>query len=121
MIIATSEELLRQLVLHDERCIESMLGIHLSDNEAAGMDARTHALVRLGGLVALGASRESHHWAAEAALNAGATTEDIVGTLIAVAPISGLARVISAIPGVALAIGYDIEQAFEAFNGNERG
>jgi hypothetical protein len=36
-----------------------------------------------------------------------------VGTLVAVAPISGLARVIAAIPEVALAIGYDIDQAFE--------
>jgi hypothetical protein len=36
-----------------------------------------------------------------------------VGTLVAVAPISGLARVIAASPGVALAIGYDIDQAFE--------
>ena len=111
MIIATSEELLRRLALHDERCIESMLGIRLGDNEAAGMDARTHALVRLGGVVALGASRETHHWAAEAALNAGATAEDVIGTLLAVAPVSGLARVISAVPGVALAIGYDIDYA----------
>jgi 4-carboxymuconolactone decarboxylase len=55
--------------------------------------------------------------AAEAALNAGATADEIVGTLVAVAPVTGLARVISAIPGVALAIGYDIDQAFEAFNG----
>ena len=40
----------------------------------------------------------------------------LVGTLVAVVPISGLARVIAAIPEVALAIGYDIDQAFEAFD-----
>lgn len=39
-----------------------------------------------------------------------------VGTLVAVAPISGLARVIAASPEVALAIGYDIDQAFEALD-----
>ena len=118
MTITTHEELLRRLVLHDERCIQSMLGIHLNRNEAVGLDPKTHALVRLGALVALGASRVSYHWAAEAALDAGATADDIVGTLVAVAPINGLARVVSAIPGVALAIGYDIDQAFETFSGD---
>ena len=118
MIIATHEERLRRLVLHDERCIQSMLGIDLSNNDAPGLDPRTQALVRLGGLVAMGAAPVSYHWAAEAALNAGATTEEVVGTLIAVAPISGLARVISATSEVALAIGYDLDQAFETFNGD---
>ena len=116
MVIATHEESLRRLVLHDERCIQSMLGIHLSDNQAPGLDPKTQALVRLGGLVAIGAAPLSYHWAAQAALDAGATAEDVVGALVAVAPISGLARVISAIPEVALAIGYDLDQAFEALD-----
>ena len=115
MITATHEEGLRRLVLHDEGCIQSMLGIHLSDN-APGLEPRIQALIRLGGLVAMGAAPLSYHWAAEAALDAGATAEDVVGTLIAVAPISGLARVISATSEVALAIGYDLDQAFEALN-----
>jgi alkylhydroperoxidase/carboxymuconolactone decarboxylase family protein YurZ len=118
MVIATHEEGLRRLVLHDEGCIQSMLGIHLSNNETPGLDPKTQALIRLGGLVAMGAAPVSYHWAAEAALNAGATAEDVVGALIAVAPISGLARVISATPEVALAIGYDLDQAFETLNGD---
>jgi alkylhydroperoxidase/carboxymuconolactone decarboxylase family protein YurZ len=120
MIIATHEETLRRLVLHDERCIQSTLGIHLN-NEAAGLDPKTQALVRLGGLVAMGAAPGSYHWAAEAALDAGATPEDVVGTLIAVAPISGLARVISAIPEVAVSLDYDLDVAFEGLNGDSRG
>jgi hypothetical protein len=40
MIIATHEELLRRLALHDEPYIQSALGIHLSDNEAAGLAPR---------------------------------------------------------------------------------
>jgi 4-carboxymuconolactone decarboxylase len=120
-IVATYEERLRRLVLHDERCIRSMLGIHLNNNEAAGLDPRTQALVRLGGLVALGAAPVSYHWAVEAALDAGATAEELVGVLVAVAPISGLARVISATPEVALAIGYDLDAAFEELDGESRG
>jgi hypothetical protein len=49
----------------------------------------------------------------EVVLEAGATADDIVGILIAVAPISGLARAILATPDVALPIGYDIDAAFE--------
>jgi 4-carboxymuconolactone decarboxylase len=118
VIIATHEEGLRRLVLHDEGCIQSMLGIHLTNNDSQGLDPRTQALIRLGGLVAMGAAPTSYHWAAEAALDAGATAEEVVGALVAVAPISGLARVISATSEIALAIGYDIDQAFETFNGD---
>ena len=39
MIIATYEEFLRRLALHDERCIQFMLGICLN-NEATGLDPR---------------------------------------------------------------------------------
>jgi 4-carboxymuconolactone decarboxylase len=120
MIIATHEEGLRRLVLHDEGCIQSMLGIHLN-NEAAGLDPKTQALIRLGGLVAMGAAPTSYQWSAAAALDAGASAEDVVGALVAVAPISGFARVISATPEVALAIGYDIDQAFEALDRDSRG
>ena len=121
MVIATHEEGLRRLVLHDEGCIQSMLGIHLNDNQAPGLEPRTQALIRLGGLVAMGAAPTSYQWAAAAALDAGASAEDVVGALVAVAPISGLARVISATPEVALAIGYDIDQAFEALDWDSRG
>jgi alkylhydroperoxidase/carboxymuconolactone decarboxylase family protein YurZ len=117
MRVATHEENLRRLALHDEQCIQSMLGIRL-DVEAAGLDPKAQALVRLAALVGLGASGVSYCWAVEAALAAGATTDEIVGALIAVAPITGLARVVLAIPEVALSIGYDVDQAFEA-SGND--
>ena len=56
MIIATHEEFLRRLALHDERCIQSMLGICLNNNEAAGLDPKAQALARLAAIVALDAS-----------------------------------------------------------------
>jgi 4-carboxymuconolactone decarboxylase len=90
--------------------------MNVSDVENSGLDPRTHALVRLSALVVMGGGPVSFHWNVGSALAAGATKEDIVGTLIAVAPISGLARVISATPEIALPIGYDIDAAFEAFD-----
>jgi alkylhydroperoxidase/carboxymuconolactone decarboxylase family protein YurZ len=55
----------------------------------------------------------SYHWSVGAALDAGATPEEILGVLIAVAPISGVARVVLATPEVALSLGYDLDAAFE--------
>ena len=45
----------------------------------------------------------------EVAYDAGATEEEIVGVLVAVAPEVGCAGVVRQAPGLALAIGYDVE------------
>jgi 4-carboxymuconolactone decarboxylase len=57
----------------------------------------------------------------KAALAVGATAEEVVGTLVAMAPITGLARVVLAIPEVAVALGYDLDRAFEELDGESRG
>ena len=51
--------------------------------------------------------------AVEAAVSAGVTYDEIVGTLIAVMPIVGVARVVSAAPNLGLALGYDVAEALE--------
>jgi 4-carboxymuconolactone decarboxylase len=114
--MATHEENLRRLALHDEHTMQSLLGIRLSDAKAAGLDPKAQALARLAALIAVGASCVSYGWAVDAALAAGATADEIVGTLIAVAPITGLARVVAATSAVARSLGYDIDWAFEAFD-----
>jgi hypothetical protein len=50
----------------------------------------------------------------EDALATGASLDEIVGILIAVAPAIGLGRVVSAAPELALALGYDVDAALEA-------
>ena len=92
--------------------------MHLGDIDASGLDPKTHALVRLAALVALDAAPASYQWNASMALASGATVDEIVGVLIAVAPNVGLARIVSAASEVALAIGYDIDAALES--GDER-
>jgi len=49
----------------------------------------------------------------EAALNAGASHNEIVGVLIAVLPLVGISRVVSAAPNLGLALGYDVGEALE--------
>ncbi|MGH9228805.1 MAG: carboxymuconolactone decarboxylase family protein [Acidimicrobiales bacterium] len=102
------EDLLRRLALNDEDALESLLGTALADAELSGLDAKTLALVRLAGLVALEAAPASYQWSVAAALAAGATDGEIVGVLVALAPIAGTVRVNAAAPDVALAIGCDI-------------
>jgi 4-carboxymuconolactone decarboxylase len=117
MAMAANEEQLRRLALHDEDGIESVLAMTLNRDLGGGEPCRlgpkTHALVRLAAMLALGAAPVSYQWVVGAALDAGATADEIIGTMIAVAPISGIARVVQATPDVALSIGYDLDAAFE--------
>ena len=107
------EERLRSLALNDERFVSSVLGIELDSVEVSRLDSKTHALVRLGAMLAIDAAPSSYHSSVEAALGAGASIDEVVGTVIAVAPTVGLARVVSAAPELALALGYDVDAALE--------
>jgi DNA-binding CsgD family transcriptional regulator/alkylhydroperoxidase/carboxymuconolactone decarboxylase family protein YurZ len=113
---ADHKERLRRLALHDDGVIRSMLTIDLGDVEGSGLDLKSSALVRLGALVASDAPRICYQREVEWALAAGATADEVVGTLMAVAPITGVARVLAAAPDLALALGYDLYAAFEALN-----
>ncbi len=64
-------------------------------------------------LVAMRAPALSYRGTIDAALEAGATDEDVIGTMVAVAPTVGLARIVSATAGLALALGYDLDEALE--------
>lgn len=108
------QERLRSMALSDDRFVESVLGMEQDTIEISRLDAKTHALVRLAALLAVGAAQSSYNEAVERALASGASVDEIVGLLIAVAPSIGLGRVVSAAPELGLALGYDVEAALEA-------
>ena len=92
----------------------SLLGTRIDlDEPSSELNAKTRALVRLGAVVVLGASPVTYQWATEVALAASATDDEIVGTLIAVAPVVGVTRAVSAAPELAIALGCDIDEALE--------
>jgi alkylhydroperoxidase/carboxymuconolactone decarboxylase family protein YurZ len=95
-----------------------MLAVPPGHVEALGLDPKACALVRLGALLALDAGCASYQWGVQWALAAGATADEIVGTLMAVAPIIGVTRVVAAAPGFALALGYDVDAALEGWDGD---
>lgn len=111
--MAAYKETLRRLALNDEAFVDSVLGMCRDTVEVSQLDQKTHALVRLGASLAIDAAPSSYQANVEVAFSAGASVDEIVGTLIAVAPTVGLARVVSAAPELALALGYDVDAALE--------
>jgi 4-carboxymuconolactone decarboxylase len=77
--------------------------------EPQELDPKTLALVRMGALVAVNGAVPSFGAHADAAVNAGATVNEIVAVLFGVVPIVGLPRVVAAAPKLAMALGYDTD------------
>lgn len=104
------ERLLRRLALSDDNIVCSLLEDGPGSGRFPALDPRTHALVRLGALISLGAPTTSYRATVELAYAAGATDEEILGVMSAVGPAAGLARAVAAAPGLALALGYDVAE-----------
>jgi 4-carboxymuconolactone decarboxylase len=104
-------ERLRRLAINDAGFLDD--GADRVGSEPGGVDARTLALVRLAALIAVGGAEPSYGAQADAAVDAGATAVGIVDVLIGVIPIVGLPCVVAAAPKLALAIGYDLDEALE--------
>ena len=109
------EATLRKLSIRDDAFIEKVLACEQENENASALDAKQHALVRIAGLVALDAAPPSYMASIEAGLAAGVTREEIVGALVALMPVVGVARVVSAAPKLGLALGYDVALALEEF------
>jgi 4-carboxymuconolactone decarboxylase len=102
-------EVLRLLAINDQRFAdECATGV-----ESAELDPKTLALVRLAALVAVGGATPSYGAEADAAVGAGASPAEIVNVLVGVVPVVGLPSVVAAAPSLAMALGYDIEEALE--------
>ena len=71
----------------------------------SGLDGRSYALVKLAALIALDAPPASYLWQVSNALAEGATPEDLVGVLIAIAPQVGGPKLVAAAPELMLALG----------------
>jgi 4-carboxymuconolactone decarboxylase len=106
-------ETLRRLAMIDETFVEGEARVGLDLSPAAALDAKTAALLQLGVSVAIGSPEVCLEWSTGRALAAGASEDEIADVLLAITPVAGLGRVVAAAPGVATALGYDIEAALE--------
>jgi 4-carboxymuconolactone decarboxylase len=74
----------------------------------SSLDPKTFSLVKIGALVALDAAPASYLWQVQAALESGASPQEILGVLTAVAPQTGMPRVVAAAPEIMIALGLEI-------------
>ena len=107
------QETLRRLAMIDEGFVEDEARLGLGPAATWALDPKTVALLQLGASVAIGSSPVCLEWSAARAMAAGATQDEIADALLAVAPVAGLGRVVTAAPDVATALGYDVAGALE--------
>ena len=111
--VESHETTLTKLAIADEAYCQALLAGDANNIAESHLDEKTHALVRLGALVAIDATAPAYMWAVEAARRRGATEDQIVGCLIAALPAVGVANAVAAAPKLALALGYDVTTALE--------
>src|SRR5947207_2976633 len=105
---------LKGLATGDLSVIDTLMRMHEGTFEASRLDPATFQLVRLAALATLDAAPMS--WLVNLTLDdaAGVTPDMVVGTLIAIAPVIGTARIVSAAGGVLRAMGIAIDLEAEA-------
>jgi len=97
----------------DASLLHELTGLREASLEATGLDPRTFGLVKIAALIAVDAPPASYAWQVANALDGGATPEDILGVLRAVAPQVGGPRVVAAAPEVLLALGLSLPEGQE--------
>jgi alkylhydroperoxidase/carboxymuconolactone decarboxylase family protein YurZ len=100
--------MLRKLAMIHEGCVQDKARLELDRARTSALDPKTAALIVVGTVVAIGASAACLHWSASLALAAGACADEITDVQVAIAPVAGLGRVVSAPPDLATGLGHDI-------------
>jgi 4-carboxymuconolactone decarboxylase len=110
---ADTHQTLSGVATGDVTLLEQALGLREAQLERTGLDSRTFALVKIAALIALDAPPASYAWQVANALSDGATPEDILAVLRAVAPQVGGPRVVAAAPEIMVALGLSLPEDAE--------
>ncbi len=92
----------------DQSVLGEMADVRTAAQQRSGLDARTFSLVKIAALIAVDAPPASYMWQVASALDSGATPQDLVGVLRAVAPQVGGPRAMAAAPELMVALGLDL-------------
>jgi alkylhydroperoxidase/carboxymuconolactone decarboxylase family protein YurZ len=101
----------RCTVPEDQPVLNTLAEITAVSVARGTLDAREHMLARLAALVAIDAPAASYVLNFEPSAEVGLTVEDVQGLLIAIAPIVGTPRVVSAAGKITDALGFVIDIA----------
>jgi 4-carboxymuconolactone decarboxylase len=96
---------LAELALGDPELLGEGLEMRAQMQRQSGLDPRTFALVKVAALIALDAPPASYLWQVGNALDDGATPEDLIGVLRAIAPQVGGPKTVAAAPELMVALG----------------
>lgn len=110
----TYKEILRRLAIDDRRFVAELFLEGPAASDPSGLDARSGSIGRVAALVAHGGSVQTFRWTIGDALDADVTPDEIVGLVLAIAPVIGVATIVDVAPKVALALDYDLDGALEA-------
>jgi 4-carboxymuconolactone decarboxylase len=110
---ADTHQTLSGVATGDVSLMEELLGLREAQLERVGLDGRTFGLVKIAALIALDAPPASYAWQVGNALAEGASPEDILAVLRAVAPQVGGPRVVAAAPEIMLALGLSLPEGVE--------
>ena len=103
-----AREVLNALAHGDPDLLAAGLEIRANWEAKSGLDARSYSLVKIAALIALDAPPASYLWQVANALESGATPEDLIGVLIAIAPQVGGPKLVAAAPELMVALGLSL-------------
>jgi hypothetical protein len=95
----------------DTPVLDTLAEMTAASIENSNLAAREHMLVRIAALIAVDAPATSYLLNAGTASDVGVTLDDVQGILIAVAPIVGTTRIVSAGGNISRALGFAIAVA----------
>jgi 4-carboxymuconolactone decarboxylase len=118
-LVATAEEVLVKLAIGDRAFCREIADVRVGGYRA-GLDSGTTALMRLSALVAIGHVGPLLQMAVSDALDVGVDSDSLVGSLLALAPVLGVYRLVAAAPALSVALGYDLDASLELFDQEPR-
>jgi len=110
--MVSSEEILRRLAVADAAYARALVAADPADPPRA-LDRRSVALLRLGGSITAGTVGAVLRQRVSDVLETGVTFDEVVGSLLALAPMIGTERLVAIAAELARALDYDIDQALE--------
>ena len=105
----------------DTPVLDTLADITAASVEHNSLAPRELMLARIAALIAVDAPPASYLANARAAEDSGVTADDLQGVMIAVAPVVGTARVVSAGSKILRALGFAIEVAAEMADEDDAG
>jgi alkylhydroperoxidase/carboxymuconolactone decarboxylase family protein YurZ len=100
---------LRDISDNDQSAIADLVAIRVEEAvDASDLDAKTFALTNLAALIAMGGDDSSYVLHVTAALDAGASVDEVTGVLTAVGPNVGVFKMVAAADPLATALGINL-------------